>query len=85
MGRSLNRVSFYAAHSFLGLTVGAVSAELWLHALRHDVPLWVIGLVALVFVLGVEMAVGSLLRRRAVRRSRRRAHARPHSKTRKAA
>jgi hypothetical protein len=79
----MHRIYVYLGHVALGAVAGIGSAELWLQVLRHTVPLWLTGLVAVAFVLAVEMAAAQVRSRRAGRRPRHRAHARPTTKIRR--
>lgn len=83
--RFASRIRPYVIPSLVGLAVGVGFAVLWVNVLHQQpIPLWGLALIAAgVFLAAPAMDV---VRRRQHRRGRpRRAHARPHPKTRKAA
>jgi hypothetical protein len=79
------RLRPYVIPSLVGLAVGVGFAVLWVDVFdQQPVPLWVLGVIgAAVFL--IDPTVRTVCRRRHGRGRPRRAHARPHAKTRKAA
>jgi hypothetical protein len=83
--RLLARIRPYIVPSLVGLSVGAVFAVIWLHALhRQPVPWWVLAVIGAAAFL-TEPTVAAVRRRLGRRGRPRRAHARRHPKPRKAA
>lgn len=85
----MDRIRPYLGHLVYGLAgtvTGTGSALLCLHALRPGLSLWAVGLIAGGLALTAIGTAAWVQRRHAARRRpRRRAHARPNSKTRKEA